>query len=134
MPRQTHSKTDNALLEMALVGYQSRIDELDAKIGAIRAQLGHRGPGRPKLVDAAAPNPGGGTKRTMSPAARARIAAAQKARWAAYRKGSSSGATSKAATAKPKRKLSAAGRQAIIDATKRRWAAAKAAQAVSAQA
>jgi hypothetical protein len=67
-------------------------------------------------------------KRTMSPAGRARIAAAQRARWAKQRGGTVAvEAPSNGATAKPKRKMSAAGRKAIADAARRRWAAAKAA-------
>jgi hypothetical protein len=57
----------------------------------------------------------------MSSAARKRIAAAQKKRWAEYHR-------SKEAPAK-KRKLSAAGRQRIIEATKKRWAAVRAQKA-----
>lgn len=71
----------------------------------------------------------GGGRRTMSPAARARIAAAQKARWANQRGGQSN--TPKVSTngtsAKPQRKMSAAGRKAIAEAARKRWAAAKAA-------
>lgn len=67
-----------------------------------------------------------GGKRTMSPAARARIAAAQRARWA-NQKGATVKATSNDAAAQPKRKMSAAGRKAIAEAARKRWAAAKAA-------
>jgi hypothetical protein len=56
----------------------------------------------------------------MSKSARARIAAAQQARWAAQKKQQAQPAQ----PAKPKkRKLSAAGLKAIREATKRRWAA-----------
>jgi len=60
----------------------------------------------------------GSGKRTMSASARARIAAAQKARWAKVKGGSASGA--------PKRKMSAAARAKIAAAAKARWAKAKA--------
>ena len=56
--------------------------------------------------------------RTMSASARARIAAAQKARWAKV-KGSPGGA--------PRRKMSPAARAKIAAAAKARWAKAKAA-------
>jgi hypothetical protein len=56
----------------------------------------------------------------MSPAARARIAEAQRKRWAASKKPSQP--STQAAAPKPKRKLSAAGRRAIIAATKKYWA------------
>jgi len=79
---------------MALVGYEAQKAKINAAIAEIQAQLGHRGPGRPRVAaDGAAP-----AKRVMSAAARRRIAAAQ-------------------------RKLSAAGRKAIIEATRKRWAA-----------
>ena len=58
----------------------------------------------------------------MSAAGRARIAAAAKARWAAYRGKKGTPAPAKKAT----RKMSAAGRAAIAAAAKARWARAKA--------
>ena len=60
--------------------------------------------------------------RTMSAAARRKIAAAQKARWAKVK-----GGTSEKPGQKPKRKMSAAGRARIAVAAKARWAKAKAA-------
>jgi hypothetical protein len=59
------------------------------------------------------------TRRGMSAAGRARIAAAQRARWAKLK-----GKGAKAAK-KGKRRLSAAGRAAIIAGAKARWAKAK---------
>jgi hypothetical protein len=57
--------------------------------------------------------------------ARERIAAAQRKRWAATRKGT-------ATVKEPKtRRLSAAGRKAIIAATKKRWAAVRDAKAAA---
>src|SRR5260221_7541186 len=105
--------TDKDLLAMALVGYEAQKATITEAIRGIQAQLGHRGPGRPPKVaiDGAAP-----ARRTLSVAARKRIGAAQRKRWAAVRE-------AKAEPAKPKRKLSAAGRRAIIAATKKRWAA-----------
>src|SRR5581483_680915 len=58
--------------------------------------------------------------RTMSAAGRARVAAAQRARWAKL-KGKMRGAS-----VKPKRKMSPAARAKIAAAAKRRWATAKA--------
>jgi hypothetical protein len=72
-------------------------------------------------------------KKVMSPAARAKIAAAQKARWAA-RKGVPASkvpqvpAAKPVVTTKPKPKMSAAGRARIIAAQKLRWAKVKAAK------
>jgi hypothetical protein len=57
--------------------------------------------------------------RTMSAAARRKIAAAQKTRWAKVK--------SEKPGQKPKRKMSAAGRARIAAAAKARWAKAKAA-------
>jgi len=98
---------------MALVGYEREKAKIEAAIADIRAQLGMRGPGRPKAAIALE---GATTARTLSASARQRIAAAQRKRWAAI-KGTNVG------SAKPKRRLSAAGRKAIIEATKKRWAA-----------
>lgn len=103
------------LLAMALVGYEREKAKIEASIAEIRGQLGLRGPGRPKAAtgttEQAAP-----AKRTLSAAARRRIAEAQRKRWAALK-------GAKAGPEKPKRRLSAAGRRAIIEATKKRWAA-----------
>jgi hypothetical protein len=113
-----HAGTNNDLLAMALIGYEAQKAKITAAIRDIQAQLGHRGPGRPKAAtDGAAP-----AKRTMSAAARRRIAAAQRKRWAAVRNSQSQG---KAVAAPKKRKLSAAGRRAIIEATRKRWAAVR---------
>ena len=123
MPRQAQPK-DNTLLEMAILGYQSQVKEISAKIADIKAQLGQRGPGRPKATAAMATATGTdqaapATRRTIGKAGRARIAAAQRARWAALKK-----QPQPAPPAKPKkRKLSAAGLRAIREATKKRWAA-----------
>jgi len=58
-----------------------------------------------------------GARRTMSASARARIAAAQRARWAKVK-----GKASAGAAPRKRRKMSAAGRARIIAATKARWA------------
>ena len=71
---------DIAILQMALVGYQMEKDDIELKIREIQAEL--RG-----TKVAAAPAPGAKglpRKRKMSSAGRARIAAAQKKRWADY--------------------------------------------------
>lgn len=67
-------------------------------------------------------------KRTMSASARAKIAAAQRKRWAKQHK--AEGKSPKASAKAPKQrknKMSAAGRAAISAAIKARWARAKAA-------
>ena len=71
---------DNTTLQMALVGYQIERQKIDDKIREIEAQLGRRSAASPAATKKSA------TKRVLSPAARRRIAAAQKKRWAEHRK------------------------------------------------
>ena len=113
-------KIDQALLEAALVGYLHQRDEIAGKIAEIQHQLGHSG----KSVATTA-----GGSREMSAAARARIAAAQRKRWAEYHKGGSRKAP--AAKAAPKRVLSPAARKRIADATRKRWIAYRAQKAAA---
>jgi hypothetical protein len=68
---------------MALVGYQIEKQKIDDKIREIQAQLGGR---RGPASSSGAATKRAGTKRVLSPAARRRIAAAQKKRWAEHRK------------------------------------------------
>jgi hypothetical protein len=78
MARVSH---DPGLLEAALFGYQVEKEKIEAKIRDLQAQL------KGKKAPVAAPKAArAGGKRTMSPAARARIAAAQKKRWAEFHK------------------------------------------------
>jgi hypothetical protein len=128
MPRQARPRVDSTILEMAILGYQREVERISAKIADIKARLGQRGPGRPKATAAAAvgtDHAGPQKRRTISKAGRARIAAAQRARWAALKKQQAQPA--QPAKAK-KRKLSAAGLKAIREATKKRWAAYRKAQ------
>jgi hypothetical protein len=67
----------------------------------------------------------GSTKRNMTAAGRARIAAAQRARWAKIK--GNGGARSSSPIPK-KRTISAAGRKRIAAAQRARWAKAKAAK------
>ena len=66
-------------------------------------------------------------KKVMSPAARAKIAAAQKTRWAKVKGLSAAPAKAPAAAAAPKKKrrLSPEGRARIVAAAKARWAKKK---------
>ncbi len=74
---------DLTTLQMALVGYQIERDKIDAKIREIQTRLkGKHVPLPSADVEKKAPAP----KRVLSPAARRRIAAAQKKRWAEHRK------------------------------------------------
>jgi hypothetical protein len=82
MPRLGHTIRNHSLLTAALEGLELQKQRIDEQIQEVRALLG-KAParrGRP---------PGSGVKRAaarLSPAARKRIAAAQKRRWAEYRK------------------------------------------------
>ena len=106
--------TDNDLLSMALVGYEAQRAKIDAAIAEIRARLGHV---------AGAPTQSAPREHRMSATGRRHIAAAQRKRWAAVRKGKSRAKSAAKPAAPKKRKLSAAGRKAIIEATRKRWAA-----------
>ncbi|SRR5579885_2838666 len=131
-PTVSLGANDPELLAAALVGYEQQRSEITEKIAEIQRQLGGRaGRGSEVSANGAAP----ARKRTMSAAARKRIAAAQKKRWAAYRTGHApaakkTGAVQKAA-AKPMRKMSAAARKRIAEAAKKRWAAVRAKQATA---
>ncbi len=82
MPRSGSTIPDHSLLTAALEGLELQKQRIDQQIREVRSLLG-KSParrGRP---------PGSGVKSgagRLSPAARKRIAAAQKRRWAEYRK------------------------------------------------
>jgi hypothetical protein len=100
-----------------------QIEELQTKLAALVGGSGPLAPA-PKAVSAtvSAPVVKAG-KRTMSPEARARIAAAQRARWA---KSKSAIKAPAASSTKKKGKLSPEGRAKIVAALKARWAAKRA--------
>lgn len=90
-PKSLVLPSDPLLLRALLNGLAIEKQSLDAKIAAVNAALGKGRPGRKPKADtaegesapaASAPK----KKRTLSAAARARIAAAQKKRWANFRK------------------------------------------------
>jgi len=112
------TKRDTEIFVAAIAGFEEQMKRLNARIAELRQML------NPSATDGSAPAP---VKRRMSTAARARIAAAQRKRWAEARR--QSGAASSGIRTRKKRKLSAAGRKALIEATKRRWAAFRKAQA-----
>lgn len=107
---------DTNTLQAALIGYQQQYDAINARVAELRRALGMKSPAR-AAGPTAIPEP----KRKISAAGRARIAAAQRKRWAESKRQSSP-------SSKPKRKLSAAGRKAIAEATRKRWAAFRAAK------
>jgi len=111
--------------------------DLQEQIAALETELTHLLEGKaPATVQAPAqaPEPAKATepatpkKRTMSPAHKAKIKAAQKLRSAKYNAAKATTAKKSASTSKPakKRKMSAAGRAAIIAGVKARWAKVKA--------
>ena len=109
------------VLRQSLLAEKSK---LEARLDAINRALTSVGKGLP-----AASIPALKTKKKMSAAGRARIVAAQKARWAKIKAKITTSAKSKVAAkpaAKAKKKMSAAGRARIIAAQKARWAKVKA--------
>jgi hypothetical protein len=79
---------NSAILEYALSHLERERDEIQAKIDHILTQLGgHPSAAAPGTASASiAPTNGPRKKRVLSEAARKRIAAAQKRRWAEHRK------------------------------------------------
>ena len=77
------------ILEAALQGLEAQRDKLDEQIAQVRAMMGGRS-ARASSTSPSEPAEGakaGRKKRVLTPEARKRIAAAQKRRWAAFRKG-----------------------------------------------
>ena len=82
MPRTSKNMNDPNLLEAALEGLLLQKQRLDTQIQEVRALLNKRGAQTTPLIV----SPLNGRKRELSASARRRIAAAQKKRWAEYRK------------------------------------------------
>jgi hypothetical protein len=91
MPRTRSARfvgLDSQTLEAALAGLEAQRQRIDEQINRVRAIISPRR-GRPEAYQrqatpvSASKQP---KKRTMSPAARRRIGAAQKKRWAEFRK------------------------------------------------
>ena len=72
---------DLATLQMALVGYQLEKTKIEDKIQELQARLRGKAP-----VSTPGEKRVPGVKRVLSPAARRRIAMAQKKRWAEHRR------------------------------------------------
>ena len=88
---------------------KEQIDSLQSELGSLLSgKIANR---KSPIVNGLRP------RRTMSRAARARIAAAQRARWAKQKANGVSGASPR-----KRRKMSAAGRAAIAAAARARWA------------
>ena len=135
MPTQT-SRLSSDILSAALAGLEAQKQTIERHIEQVRSMLGVRADGQkrrgrpPKSAatisaastptvpaESAAPAPPTRKRRRFSAETRARMAEAQRKRYAAANK------FTEAVPAKPaakKRKLSAAGRKRIIEATKKR--------------
>ena len=74
---------DVTTIQMAIVGYQYEKEKIENKIQELQAQLKGK---QVALPSATAGKKAAGVKRVLSPAARRRIAAAQKKRWAEHRR------------------------------------------------
>jgi hypothetical protein len=99
-------------LRHALIGYQLELGRLIGKIAEIESLLGGNKPARQiATVSDKAP-----TKRVLSPAARKRIAAAQKKRWAEFHKQKGTAPAKEAAQKKAgsKKKMSADRKAALV--------------------
>ena len=85
MPK-TSASPNYEILEAALQGLEAQRQKLDEQIAQVRAMMGRRGGRSSKAAQSQSGATGEGTRRNLSPEARKRIAAAQKKRWAAFRK------------------------------------------------
>lgn len=77
---------DTGLLQAALEGLELQQQRVEEQIRQVRGMLGVPRRGRPPKLDQVSAPAAKGHKRTLSPEARKRIAAAQKRRWAKFRK------------------------------------------------
>lgn len=112
------TRLTDEIITAAIRGFEEQKRQIDAQIAELRATLSGGGASAGTAPGAPA------HKRTVSAAARRRMAAGQQARWARIRGESGS---KPAAPAKPKQhRLSAEGRANIVAALKKRWAAKKA--------
>jgi cell division septum initiation protein DivIVA len=98
---------NRAIIEAAIVGFEQQKRQIDETIAELRAQLNGStgGEAGPKASVAYASS--ARKKREMSAEGRARIAAAQKKRWAEQKKQIS-------VTSKPTRKISPAGKAKLV--------------------
>jgi hypothetical protein len=90
MARPSSSIQDPLLLAAALEGLELQKKRIEDQIATVKAMLGGRKPAASHAAADSAPSPaspGTRRKRVLSEEARLRIAAAQKKRWAAFRKG-----------------------------------------------
>ena len=113
------AKLTPEIILAAIAGFESHKLHIDSQIAELRSMLSGEGTG-----SAITPSQVGRPKRKFSAAARRKMAAAQRARYAKLKQGST---PTEAVTSKPKRKVSRAARAKMAAAQKARWAAKKAA-------
>ncbi|HYP08473.1 MAG TPA: hypothetical protein VER03_19720 [Bryobacteraceae bacterium] len=83
MPKKTSTIEDGLILEAALEGLELQKRRIEVQMAEIRSRLGMR-------QRTPSPQATSASKRSLSADARKRIAAAQKKRWAEYRKSNAS--------------------------------------------
>jgi len=116
-------KTNNVEQFVALrAALQQEKATIEARLAEITQALGASGAASPVVLTA----PG---RRHFSAATKAKMAAAQKARWAKLKGGLAAPAAAQAAPTKSKRKYSAEAKARMAAGAKARWAKAKAGQA-----
>ncbi|HLK50411.1 MAG TPA: hypothetical protein VKT49_19860 [Bryobacteraceae bacterium] len=125
------SAGDADFLAAALRGYEQQRSQIEARMAELRKELGRRGAGNSAGAWSGSTSAPARKKRTLSAAARERIAEAQRKRWAAARQGSKPSAAERPAAA-AQRRMSAAARKRIADAARKRWAAFRANKAAAA--
>lgn len=107
-------QVDNSVLEMALLGYNAKLNEVIEKMAEIERQLGVRHVSRTASRETATA-PASKQKRKLSAAGKQAIRAALKKRWAAYH--------AKTSTAKPATKTAKRAKRTLSSAAKARLAA-----------
>ena len=121
------AKLTDEIIAAAIDGYRQQRARIDAKIAELQSMRS----GNHDNTEAATESKARRGRPRMSANARARIAAAQRARWA---KAKGQAEPSKVAIApKRKRRMSEEGRARIIAATKARWARVRAEKAQAAK-
>lgn len=86
MPKGNEPVADRLLLQAALEGLELQKQRIDEQIAHVRSRLGGTEPREAATRAEPAKVAAVRKRRELSPAARRRIAAAQKKRWAEYRK------------------------------------------------
>ena len=105
---------------MQALGIRRQIDVLERRLRGLVG--GTSGGGAGTSATRAKVSRGGG-KRRLSPAARAKIAAAARARWARFRAGKGGGAKAAPKSGKKGKGITPAGRRRLSQLMKARWAA-----------